>query len=313
MSLAVSVIFMTSGEFCLRWALKELSDIIPQPLPYRETLTATIIKTYPTGHVFPGFSPLEKDFRLVKITSPIVVDAEPNSLNDYLSGCCVSAYAYYMPTDEPMPDYPEPGSGPYEGGETTPQPGGGRSGGGGASGEWGVKRDPDTGGGWYLPIGLIGNTITAAANYTYDDINHPFINQGIVAFFWVFSGEEKGKYEGHITEAPFHSWISYGTTVAFLEHPAGVESDLIDAPGYNGYLCGYRVGRYTLQSGDVYINEIRVNIVENPDYPAMYFPPRDSELPETPGFLVPKGQGSIIPAVVALMGLRLWGKKRGTI
>jgi len=301
---------MTESEFCLRWSLAVLSAIV-SPIPYGETLTATIVKTYHSGHVFSGFPALSQDFRLVKITSPIIVHAEPYSLAAYLGGSFVQAYAYYMPVSEPLPDYPEPGTGPYEGGNTMPEPGMGRSGGGGASGEWGVKRDPDTGGGWYLPRTIYTNTVTAAfTSFDNNDLSED--SHGFVAFFWVFSGSEGG--DDHILRAPFHSWTSRGTTVSFPGKGADVQSDLLPPPGSTTVLYGYEVGAYHLISGDVYIAEINVNIYEAPDYPAMYFPPRDSELPETPGFLLPRVQGgSIIPAVAALMGLRLWGKKRGNL
>lgn len=188
------------------------------------------------------------------------------------------AHAYYLPVDEPLPPYPAPGTGPYEGGNTMPQPdmgfsgGGGRSGGGGASGSWDVEDDPDTGGAWYLPRRFTNNTVTAAFT-SFNNNNGLSDNNGFVAFFWVFSGAEAG--EQHILDAPFHSWTSRGTEVSFPGLYADVSSDLIDAPGFNGVLYGYGVGRFQGVFGDVYLNEINVNIYESPDYPAMYFPPRD--------------------------------------
>ena len=285
MGLVVTVIFMTSSEFCLRWSLEELSALA-SPLPYRETLTATIIKTYPTGHVFPGFSPLEKDFRLVKITSPIIVNAEPYTLAAYLGGCCVNAYAYYMPVDEPMPDYPEPGSGPYEGGETTPQPGGGRSGGGGASGEWGVKRDPETGGGWYLPIHLLESEVIAARMSWARDSGYEEC-LGHNAFFWVYRGDEPEPSSDHILNAPFANIDYYGMIVSYPNRICDIHSHLVGFAD-SQTISRFRVHAYILDSGNIYQQNITVKVHENANYPAMYFPPRELGTSRDAGVFVAK-------------------------
>lgn len=308
-------IFVTASEICIIYTLTGLVGGMAQPPS--DVILNQIPRSYAAGFSFSGFDPLSQDFQLAKVTFPIAVPTIPYYLNAFIGGAFVRANAYYLPAINPLPEYPDPGTGRYEGaGAGEPTPGqftgghGGQSGGGGASGDWGVKPEP-TGGAWYLPKNLLQSNLTVAR----DAINRTSgmeSSYGLPAFFWVYEGNEPEYGLAHILNAPFSAHSYYGDIVAYPGLICDIHSHLIGFQTVKP-INRFSVDAWILDSGNIYQENIEVAIWGNADFPGMFFPDRPGTIPVTPGFLVQKGKASNIPAIAALIGLRLWGKKRGSI